>query len=217
MKQHPSIRRITGAAPAERLDPACTALVAIDFQNEYFDGRMPLPDGPQAVRQARRLIDWADRHAMAVFHVQHLAPADSPIFAEGSRSFAIHDALRPAAHHAVVRKATPSAFAGTALDAELRARGIRTLVLAGFMTHMCVSATAFDAAPRGYQSLIAGDACATRDLDLDDGGTLDHRTLHLAALRGVSDVVAEVRTTDALLELLAAGGSPARSALAGAA
>ena len=42
----------------------------------------------------------------------------------------------------------------------------------------------FDAAPRGYQSLIVGDACATRDLDLEEGGVLDHRELHRAALRG---------------------------------
>ena len=55
--QHPSIRTLTGAQPTTRLDPATTALIAIDFQNEYFDGRMPIPDGLPALRQARRLID----------------------------------------------------------------------------------------------------------------------------------------------------------------
>ncbi|PLC07038.1 cysteine hydrolase [Variovorax sp. RO1] len=203
--KHPSIRSLTGAVPTSRLDPATTALIAIDFQNEYFDGRMPIPDGGTALRQARRLIDAADRHAVPVFHVQHVAPADSPIFADGSRAFGIHDALRPAPQHTVLRKATPSAFAGTALEAELQARGVTTLVLTGLMTHMCVSATAFDAAPRGYQSLIVGDACATRDLDLEEGGVLGHRELHRAALRGVSDVVAEVRSTDEVLRLLEAG------------
>lgn len=203
--KHPSIRAITGALPTTRLDPATTALVAIDFQNEYFDGRMPIPDGLAALRHARRLIDWADRHAMPVLHAQHLAPADSPIFAEGSKAFDIHAELRPAPSHVVLTKATPSAFAGTPLEAALQARGIKTLILTGLMTHMCVSATAFDAAPRGYQSLIVSDACATRDLDLDDGGLLGHRELHRAALRGVSDVVAEVRTTDDVLRLLDAG------------
>lgn len=203
--KHPSIRSLTGAVPTSRIDPATTALIAIDFQNEYFDGRMPIPDGLAALRQARRLIDAADRHAVPVFHVQHVAPADSPIFADGSHAFGIHDALRPAPQHAVLRKATPSAFAGTTLEAELQARGITTLILTGLMTHMCVSATAFDAAPRGYQSLIVGDACATRDLDLEEGGVLGHRELHRAALRGVSDVVAEVRSTEEVLQLLEAG------------
>lgn len=216
--KHPSIRTLTGAQPTTRLDPATTALIAIDFQNEYFNGRMPIPDGLAALRQTRRLIDWADRHAMAVFHAQHIAPTDSPIFAEGSEAFGIHAELRPAAHHVVLTKTTPSAFAGTALEAELHARGIRTLVLTGLMTHMCVSATAFDAAPRGYQSLIVSDACATRDLDLDleDGGVLGHRELHRAALRGVSDVVAEVRTTADVLALLEAGITATSPALAAA-
>ena len=64
--------------------------------------------------------------------------------------------------------------------------------------------TAFDAAPRGYHTLIARDACATRDLDLEDGGVLGHLDLHRAALRGVSDVVAAVRTTGEILRLAAA-------------
>lgn len=198
---YPSIRQITGAAATTRLDPATTALIAIDFQNEYFEGRMPIPDGMAAMRQAKRLVDWADRHKMPVFHAQHIAPADSPIFAEGSKFFEIHPDIRPAAHHVVLRKPTPSAFAGTELQAHLEGRGIKTLIITGLMTHMCVSATAFDAAPRGYHSIIVADACATRDLDLEEGGVMKHQDLHRAALRGVSDVVAEVRTTADILGL----------------
>lgn len=198
---HPTIRTLTGASATTQIDPSSTALIAIDFQNEYFSGKMPIPDGAAAMREARRLIEMADKHKMPVFHAQHAAPADSPIFAEGGRFFDIHPDIAPAAHHVVLKKPTPSAFAGTELEAQLKARGIKTLIITGLMTHMCVSATAFDAAPRGYHSIIASDACATRDLDQEDGGVLSHRDLHRAALRGVSDVVAEVRTTSELLAL----------------
>jgi nicotinamidase-related amidase len=196
---HPSIRTITGASATTQIDPASTALIAIDFQNEYFDGRMPIPDGMAAMRQAKRLIELADKHGMPVFHAQHGAPADSPIFAEGGKFFEIHPDIRPGARHVVLKKPTPSAFAGTELQAQLQARGIKTLIITGLMTHMCVSATAFDAAPRGYHSIIVSDACATRDLDQEDGSVMSHRDLHRAALRGVSDVVAEVRTTSEIL------------------
>ena len=198
---HPSIRALTGATATTQIDPATTAVIAIDFQNEYFTGKMPIPDGMAALKQSKRLIAWADANKMPVFHAQHLAPSDSPIFADGSKSFEIHADIRPAAHHTVLKKPTPSAFAGTELQDKLQAGGIKTLIITGLMTHMCVSATAFDAAPRGYNSLIVSDACATRDLDLEDGGVLSHRDLHRAALRGVSDVVAEVRTTDEVLGL----------------
>ena len=199
---HPSIRTLTGASATTQIDPTSTALIAIDFQNEYFDGKMPIPDGMAAMRQAKRLIELADTHKMPVFHAQHMAPADSPIFAEGGKFFEIHADIAPAAHHMVLRKSTPSAFAGTELEAQLQARGIKTLIITGLMTHMCVSATAFDAAPRGYHSIIVSDACATRDLDQEDGGVLSHQDLHRAALRGVSDVVAEVRTASEILSSL---------------
>ena len=199
--KHPSIRQITSATATTRLDPTTTALVVIDFQNEYFEGRMPIPDGMAALRQARRLVDLADAQGIPVLHAQHIAPADSPIFAEGSPGFEIHPLIRPAPHHVVLQKPTPSAFAGTDLQAHLEARGIKTLLITGLMTHMCVSATAFDAAPRGYHSIIVSDACATRDLDLEDGGVLRHQDLHRAALRGVSDVVAEIHSTADILGL----------------
>jgi nicotinamidase-related amidase len=198
---HPSIRTITRASATTHIDPASTALIAIDFQNEYFEGRMPIPDGMAAMRQAKRLVELADTHRMPVVHVQHLAPVDSPIFAEGGKLFDIHPDMAPAPHHVVLRKPTPSAFAGTDLHAQLQVRGIKTLILTGLMTHMCVSATAFGAAALGYQTIIVSDACATRDLDLEEGGVLSHRDLHRAALRGVSDVVAEVRTAAQVRDL----------------
>ena len=55
-----TIRQMTGASAPESLDPATTALLVIDFQKEYFDGRMPIPDGAKALANARRLIDKAD-------------------------------------------------------------------------------------------------------------------------------------------------------------
>jgi nicotinamidase-related amidase len=74
---HPTLRAISGAAPIERLDPKTTALVMIDFQNEYFSGRLPIPDGMAAMNKARELIRFADQAMIPVFQVQHVAPASS--------------------------------------------------------------------------------------------------------------------------------------------
>ena len=43
MQQHPTIRTMAGAVAPTKLDTAATALLVIDFQNEYFSGRMPIP------------------------------------------------------------------------------------------------------------------------------------------------------------------------------
>jgi nicotinamidase-related amidase len=77
----------------------------------------------------------------------------------------------------------------------LKARDIKTLVICGLMTHMCVSTTARDARPRGYRAIVAGNACATRDIDAWDGGVVAHAALHRAALTEVSDSFAEVMST----------------------
>ncbi|MGO4417152.1 cysteine hydrolase, partial [Cupriavidus sp. KB_39] len=57
---HPSIRAILGAQPIDHLEASTTALVIIDFQKEYFSGRLPIPDGRRALAQAQRLVAFAD-------------------------------------------------------------------------------------------------------------------------------------------------------------
>ncbi|WP_455854114.1 isochorismatase family protein [Ensifer canadensis] len=64
MMQHPTIRTMAGATAPQSLDPAKTALLVIDFQNEYFSGRMPIPDGAKALSNAKRLIERADQDGM---------------------------------------------------------------------------------------------------------------------------------------------------------
>lgn len=193
-----TIRSIGGAQAARGIDPRSTALVLIDFQNEYFTGRLPLPEGEALVR-------FADRHGIAVFHVQHVNGAASPLFAEGSAAAAIHSALAPQAWHRVLRKSTVSTFASTDLDAQLRALGVKTLIVAGLMTHMCVSTMVRDArqfgGSRNYDVLLAADACATRDIDGWDGGVVSHWVLHGATLTALSDNFAEVLPTAAILDL----------------
>ncbi len=197
---HPTIRTMAGATAPRSLDPAATALLVIDFQEEYFSGRMPIPDGLRALRNARRLIAQADQAGMAVIHVQHVLPAGSPLFAENGPNVPFHADLQPQAGHAVVRKNTVSAFPGTDLDSRLKTGGINTLVIAGLMTHACVAGAARDAVPLGYQVIVAEDACATRDLDTRNG-VVPHAELHRATLAALDDTFADILTTDEVLAL----------------
>jgi nicotinamidase-related amidase len=199
---HPTMRAISGATTARTLAAAATALIVIDFQLEYFEGgRLFVPDGNAALKNAKRLIGFADTHEMQVFHVQHVGPAGGPLFAQDGAGIAFHPDILPAPHHKLVKKTTASSFASTDLHMQLQALGIKTLIVCGLMTHMCVSTTARDARPLGYQVLVPGDACATRDIDAWDGGIIGHADLHRAALTEVSDSFAEVLTTARLAAL----------------
>lgn len=198
---HPTILTMTGATAPAALEAASTALLVIDFQNEYFSGKMPIPDGRAALANARRLVALADLRKMPVYHVQHVTPPGAPIFAEGGATVGFHPEIAPAAHHKVVQKSQVSVFQGTDIDAQLRAAGVRTLVITGLMTHACVAGAARDAAPLGYEVIVAADAAATRDVDLPGGGTVGHAELHRAALASIADTFGAVMDTGAILEL----------------
>ena len=198
---HPTIRTIAGASAPVALQAGSTALLIIDFQNEYFTGKMPIPDGMTALANARRLIAFADRHNMPVFHVQHVTPAGSPIFAADGHTVAIHPVIQPEAHHTVLQKSSVSVFPTTDIDARLKSAGVKTLIIAGLMTHACVAGAARDAVPAGYEVIVAADASATRDIDAPGGGLITHNVLHRTALTTIADTFGDVLTTNAILEL----------------
>ncbi|WP_265517096.1 cysteine hydrolase family protein [Nitratireductor luteus] len=198
---NPTIRTIAGATAPRSIDPASTALLVIDFQNEYFTGRMPIPDGTEALANARRLIAMADETGMPVYHVQHVTPAGAPIFAEDGETVGFHPDIAPSAGHEVVRKSSVSVFPTTDIDKQLKAEGIKTLIITGLMTHACVSGAARDAVPLGYDVIVAHDACATRDITGPSGATVSHDALHQASLVTLADTFADVLGTDEILAL----------------
>ncbi|MGY4729106.1 cysteine hydrolase family protein [Burkholderia pyrrocinia] len=197
----PTIRAMFGAKPIDHLDPKTTALVVIDFQKEYFSGKMPIPNGKQAMENTKRLIKFADDAKMPVFQVQHIAPAGSAVFAIDGDTVKFQPGMEPRAHDKTVQKTTVSVFASTDLDKQLKAANIKTIIVAGLMTHACVAGAARDAVPLGYQVVVASDASATRAIKRANGATIDSDTLHRAALAEIEDTFGDVMTTSEITKL----------------
>ena len=76
----------------------------------------------------------------------------------GTWDFQIVDALKPALADPVITKSRYSGFAGTPLDALLRSRGIRTLLMAGIASNVCVESTLRDAYFHEYWPVMIEDA-----------------------------------------------------------
>lgn len=174
-----------------------SCLVLIDIQNEYRAGPLALPDAEPAIEAAASLLARARANGAAILHVAHKGRAGGLFDREAARG-AIVDSLAPLANEPVIEKTLPNAFAGTDLQARLAASGRSNIVLAGFMTHMCVSSTARAALDLSFRTTIAADACATRDLPDGRGGTLAARTIHEVALAELSDRFALIVRSDAL-------------------
>ncbi|MFN3764340.1 MAG: cysteine hydrolase family protein [Aliihoeflea sp.] len=176
-----------------------TVLVVIDAQREYVDGKLPLPGAPAALTKIARLLQKARAEGAPVVHVQHKGKAGG-LFDPATTSFALVDEAAAKDGEAVVEKGLPNAFAGTSLKDVLEATGRKRLVLAGFMTHMCLSSTARAALDLGFQTVVVSDASATRDLPVPgaEGEVLTAVDLHRAELAMLADRFAIVCTTDDL-------------------
>jgi len=182
-----------------------SALVIIDAQLEYVSGKLPLAGIDAAILEAAKLLALARKSGVPVFHIVQHAPAGRPLFAEDSPTAAIVPLLTPAAGEIVLRKALPNAFAGTDLHELVKSSGRSEIIFAGFMTHMCVSASARAALDLKYRSTIVANATATRDLPDPLGGTIPASVVHRTALSELADRFAiVVKDTAALLPAQAA-------------
>ena len=185
-----TLRDITGMGyqPADLKD---SALVLIDIQNTYRRGLMQLTNVEPAILEAQKLLKLARELKIPVIHIQHDAGVGSPydITAEIG---AIATEVAPIDGEKVIVKNYPNAFVQTTLDDELKALGIKNIVLAGFMTHMCVNSTAHGAFNLGYASTIVASATATRPLLSTNGRVLSAEEVHLGALASSRDLYAVV-------------------------
>lgn len=172
-----------------------SVVIIIDAQREYVDGRLPLAGIESALAQTQRLLVRARAAGVPIVHIQQVSAPGRGIFEAGGRLVDFCPQSAPQPGEIVITKQLPNAFAGTALDDTLRRLGRKSLVVSGYMTHMCVSATARAALDLGYRATVIGDACATRDLPGDEGGALPAETVHRVALAELADRFAAVVAT----------------------
>ncbi len=187
------------------LDPGKTALLVIDVQNEYFDGKSPVPDGPAALDRILAAIEASKSAGGQVVYVQHeVLQPEREIFIRGTHGFELHPRLQPAPSDALIVKNYPGSFNKTALEETLRQHTVDTLVISGYMTHMCCDTTAREGFQRDFRVLFLSDATATRDGAHPTLGRIDHEHLHQATLITQASMFARVLPTAEFIELLPA-------------
>lgn len=166
-------------------------VIIIDAQNEYVDGQLPLHRIGQAVDKLAELIDRARKAGSPIVHIVHKGRAGGLFDPDGSGGKMIERVLPSG--ETVISKTLPNAFAKTDLDAQLKAIGNDAIIIAGFATHMCVSATTRAALDLGYRTTVVADATATRTLPDPTGkGDIDAQDVHRVALAELADRFASV-------------------------
>jgi nicotinamidase-related amidase len=166
-------------------DPKRTAVVLIEFQNDFtseggaFHGAVQdVMERTGMLENARSLLEAARAAGATIVHAPiTFAPGygevsrhpygilkgvvDSTAFVKGEWGAEIVDSLAPQEGDVVVEgKRGLDTFATTNLDFILRARGIETIALGGFLTNCCVESTMRTGYEKGYQVITLSDCVA---------------------------------------------------------
>ncbi len=176
-------------SPAKLSD---AAIIIIDAQNEYVSGKLPLDGVEAALDNIAKLLKTARAVGAPIVHIQQRGRTGG-LFDPDGDGFMIAPQAAPEKGESIIEKSLPNSFAKTGLQLVIQATGRNSLVLAGFMTHMCVSATARSALDHGYQTTIAADAVATRVLPDPLGGpAISAAQIHRTALAELADRFATI-------------------------
>ena len=168
------------------------ALLIIDIQNFYFPGgRLPLVEPEKAAGNAQALLRAFREMGKPVVHIRHN-------FEPGGE---IHRDLAPRAGEKVISKDHANAFKNTDLLEFLKANKIKTVVICGMQTHMCVEAGARAASDYDFEVIVAHDACATRALQFGNR-EVSAQDVHASTLSALSGSYAEVTDTASILTRL---------------
>ncbi len=180
-----TLRALSGL-PSTPASLADSALIMIDCQNTYVRGVMALDGVAGALDEAAKLLARARSAGIPIFHIKHDAGEGSPydVRAEIGQ---IVEMVAPEGDEAVIVKHYPDSFVQTDLDGRLKAVSARNLLLAGFMTHMCVNSTARGAFNLGYAPTVVASATATRALP-SPAGVVSSTALQAASLAAIGDL-----------------------------
>ncbi len=172
------------------MDPTKTAVVLIEYQNDFTSPGGTLHDAVKPIMDSTRMLDNTKAtvararelgativHAPITFTEDYReltsepygilkGVVDSKSFRQNTWGAAIVDDLTPQPRDIVVEgKRGLDAFASTNLDFILRSRGITNIALRGFLTNCCVESTMRTAYEKGYRVVTLTDCTATLSED----------------------------------------------------
>ena len=147
---------------------------------------------------AKLLAAWRER-SWPIFHIRHVSRDPNSTYRPGHPGGDFKDEVLPRAGERIIEKQTNSAFIGTDLEAELRARKIADVVITGVITNNSVEATARMAGNLGFSTIVVADATATFGRRDFDGTWRTADEVHAMSLANLDGEYAKVITTDELL------------------
>jgi nicotinamidase-related amidase len=184
-------------------DPQALLLV-VDVQQGFDAPRWGRRNNPLMEKRVAELLEAWRSSDRPVIHLKHMStePASPLRPGQPGNAFKVEAAPRP--NERVIEKRVNCGFIGTTLEAELRAAGHQTLVIAGLTTNHCISTTARMAGDLGFDTWVVSDATATFDRIGPDGLRYPADQIHAIALADLHGEFATVVDTESVLSVIRA-------------
>lgn len=177
------------------------ALLVIDVQNEYFSGALPITHPAGHLEKILEAMDAVAGRVPTVV-IQHYFPdSDKPFFQKGTPEWELHPEIASRQYDHLVQKTLPGSFTSTDLEEWLRDRGVDTITIAGYMTHMCCDTTARQAVHLGFSVEFLSDATGTLALS-NSAGEVTAEELHRSILCAQQMMLSEVLDVKSWVERL---------------
>jgi len=135
-------------------------LLIVDAQVNQFEPPMAVHDGPQILKRLKNLVARARAAHVPIAFIQNDGGEIDPDF-PGTPGWALHPELLPVGGEKVYRKTATDSFHATGLLEDLRAAGVKDLVIAGMQSNYCIDATTRRAAQEGFNVTLVSDAHST--------------------------------------------------------
>lgn len=170
------------------------ALLVIDVQQEYFEGPYRIEYPINSLDNIVRVLKFAGSTEVNTVVVQHTSKSGKH-FVKRSPGWALRPEIKAFKPDLYLEKTLPGAFTGTDLETWLRDGDIDTVVISGYMTHLCCDTTARQAYHLGFNVEFLSDA--TGSLSLRFGNeAIGAQTVHKTFLAAQASQFSKVLTVD---------------------
>ena len=176
--------------------PKNTVLILIDVQKGFNDPSWGVRNNPHLESNILRLLKLWRKASLPIIHVKHMSTEPNSPLRPGQIGNEFKDEVTPESGETVFEKNVNSAFIGTDLEKHLRSNKLTAVLIAGISTDHCVSTTTRMSGNLGFETFLAGDACATFNRTAYDGTRLAADAVHIAALASLHNEFATVATTE---------------------
>ena len=179
------------------------AIIIIDMLNDFVTGNLRAERAGRIIQPLRRLVDVARERKIPVIYSNDAHYPEDPevVYKWGTHAIRgtpgaeVIPELEPKERDFVIDKRTYSGFYETGLEPLLRSlyngEGVKTVILGGLHTNICVRHTSADAFFRGYKIVIAKDGVEAFTQEVQEEGLKYLKEIYNAETKTVNEIIRE--------------------------